>query len=149
MLMLGRLPSRIVAGVALSFMAACGPKSIKTAKAPTAPLAHQPLDAPPPALPPAMTLVDDPVLSLLAESDHHFKAGQGALAAGHFESARREFDRAIGVLAESTYGGRTEPRMREQFDRLIDRISTYEVKALAQGDGFAEKPSEPASIWQR
>ncbi|MEQ1872025.1 MAG: transglycosylase SLT domain-containing protein, partial [Vicinamibacterales bacterium] len=144
--MLGRLPARILACVALSLVAACGPKSIKTAANPqTAPLAHQPLHAPP-APPPETPPAEDPVLSLLAESDHHFKAGQSALAAGHFESARREFDRAIGVLAESTYGGRTEPRMREQFDRLVDRISTYEAKALAQGDGFAEKPSEPASI---
>jgi hypothetical protein len=28
----------------------------------------------------------------------------------------------------------------------VDRISTYEVKALAQGDGFTEKQLDPASI---
>ena len=50
------------------------------------------------------------------------------------------------MLLESPYGGRTEPRIREHFDRLVDRISTYEVKALAQGDGFTEKQYEPASI---
>jgi membrane-bound lytic murein transglycosylase D len=50
------------------------------------------------------------------------------------------------VLLESPYGGRTEPRIREYFDRLVDRISTYEVKALAEGDGFTEKKYEPASI---
>src|SRR5262249_21863414 len=32
------------------------------------------------------------------------------------------------------------------FDRLVDRISTYEVRALAEGDGFTEKKYEPASI---
>src|SRR5204863_1230403 len=47
-----------------------------------------------------------------------------------------------------TYGGRTEPRIREHFDRLVDRISAYEVKALAQGDGFTEKQYEPASIYE-
>ena len=36
--------------------------------------------------------------------------------------------------------------LREHFDRLIDRINAYEVTALAQGDGFAEKKYEPASI---
>src|SRR6185503_4847975 len=51
-----------------------------------------------------------------------------------------------GMLLESPYGGRTEPRIREHFDRLVDRISTYEVKALAEGDGFTEKKDEPASI---
>ena len=47
---------------------------------------------------------------------------------------------------ESPYGGRTEPRIREHFDRLVDRISAYEVRALAEGDGFTEKQYEPASI---
>jgi hypothetical protein len=47
---------------------------------------------------------------------------------------------------ESPGGARSEPRVREQYDRLVERISAYEVTALAQGDGFAEKASEPASI---
>ena len=50
------------------------------------------------------------------------------------------------MLLESPYGARTEPRIREHFDRLVDRISTYEVRALATGDGFTEKKYEPASI---
>jgi membrane-bound lytic murein transglycosylase D len=65
---------------------------------------------------------------------------------GHLERARTEFDRAVDVLLDSPYGARTEPRLREHFDRLVDRINAYEVTALAQGDGFAEKRYEPASI---
>ena len=57
-----------------------------------------------------------------------------------------EFNRAVSILVESPYGARTEPRIREYFDRLVDRISTYEVRALAAGDGFTEKKYEPASI---
>jgi membrane-bound lytic murein transglycosylase D len=88
----------------------------------------------------------DPVLTLIAQSDAHFKAGQRDLELGHVGAAKVQFDRAINVLLESSYGGRTEPRIREHFDRLVDRISTYEVKALAQGDGFTEQHYEPASI---
>ena len=40
----------------------------------------------------------------------------------------------------------TDARLREHFDRLVDRINAYEVTALRQGDGFAEKKEEPASI---
>lgn len=90
--------------------------------------------------------VEDPALALIAASDRHFKAGQTELEQGHFERAKEEFNRAVGVLIESPFGGRTEPRIREHFDRLVDRISAYEVKALAEGDGFTEKKSEPASI---
>jgi membrane-bound lytic murein transglycosylase D len=119
---------------------------------------HKPLATsatPPPAaaVPPAPVVtpipvvrVEDPVVTLIAESDRHFKAGQKELAAGHVESARQEFDDALNVLITSQYGGRTEPRIREQFDHLVDRISTYEVKALAEGDGFTEKTYDPASI---
>jgi membrane-bound lytic murein transglycosylase D len=90
--------------------------------------------------------LQDPVLLLIEVSDQHFKAGQKQLELGHVEAARLEFDKAVNVLLESSYGARTEPRIREHFDRLIDRISAYEVKALADGDGFTEKKYEPASI---
>src|SRR5881227_2237351 len=90
--------------------------------------------------------VDDPVASLIAVSERHFKAGQTELEQGHFEAAKQDFDKAIEVLLDSPFGGRTEPRIREHFDRLVDRISTYEVHALAAGDGFTEKKYEPASI---
>jgi len=96
-----------------------------------------------PAPPPAP--VEDPVLTLIASSDRFFKAGQKELEQGHVEAAKQEFNRAVDVLLESPYGARTEPRIREHFDRLVDRISTYEVRALAAGDGFTEKKYEPAA----
>jgi membrane-bound lytic murein transglycosylase D len=88
----------------------------------------------------------DPIDALIATSDKHFKAGQQHVEAGHLEQAKVEFDRALEVLLESAYGARTEPRIRDHFDRLVERISAYELTALAQGDGFTEKKYEPASI---
>jgi peptidoglycan lytic transglycosylase D len=88
----------------------------------------------------------DPIETLIASSQKHFEAGERELKMGHLDRARVEFDRAVDVLLESPYGARTDARMREHFDRLIDRISAHEVIALAQGDGFAEKKNEPASI---
>lgn len=130
----------------LPFAAACsstlGGAASKVATAPSTPA---PAVAPAPA-PIPKTPAEDPVTSLIAESNRHFEAGQKELEQGHFEAAKLEFNRAIDVLLESSYGARTEPRIRERFDWLVDRISTTEVKALAEGDGFAEKPSEPASI---
>lgn len=88
----------------------------------------------------------DPIASLIATSRKHFEAGERELKMGHLERARTEFDRAVDVLLESPYGARTDARMREHFDRLVDRINAHEVTALAQGDGFAETRYEPASI---
>jgi membrane-bound lytic murein transglycosylase D len=131
--------------VLLPFAAACGsslknqPLKLEPAKAAAARSADTT-----PSVPAAP--VEDPVAVLIQTSNDHFAAGERALAQGHSDGAKLEFDRAVDVLLESPLGGRTEPRLREQFDRLVDRISAYEVKALAQGDGFTEKKYETASI---
>ena len=88
----------------------------------------------------------DPIATLIASSQSHFESGERELRVGHLESAKAEFDRAVDILLESPYGARTDARLREHFDRLVDRINAYEVTALRQGDGFAEKKEEPASI---
>src|SRR5437016_4750543 len=125
---------------------ACGPSIASKAvgrNQPQLPSSHAAAAAPvagPQARP------EDPVLALIAESNRHFKTGQRELELGHVEGAKQEFNRAVDLLLESPYGARTEPRIREHFDRLVDRISAYEVKALAEGDGFTEKKYETASI---
>jgi membrane-bound lytic murein transglycosylase D len=131
----------------LPIVAACGSSVRNAASKPaTGPAATAAKANPVPVVQPTPIRVEDPVLTLIAESEQHFEAGQRELELGHVAGAKLEFDRAVNVLLESPYGGRTEPRIREHFDRLVDRISTYEVKALAEGDGFTEKKYEPASI---
>jgi membrane-bound lytic murein transglycosylase D len=111
------------------------------AQAPPAPLV-----TPAPAPPPSPPTAPDPVATLIASSQRHFERGQQEAALGHLDQARAAFDRALDVLLESPYGARYDAALREHFDRLVDRISAYEATALAQGDGFNEEPSVPASI---
>ena len=105
-----------------------------------------PVVAPAPQPPVTPKPIADPVTTLIATSQGHFESGEAELKAGHLEKARQEFDRAVNVLLEAPYGARTDARLREHFDRLIDRVNAYEVTALAQGDGFAEKRYEAAPI---
>jgi peptidoglycan lytic transglycosylase D len=91
-------------------------------------------------------LATDPIADLITLSNTHFEAGQAELQRGHLESARLEFNKALDVLLQSPYGARSEPRIREHFDRLVERISATELTSLAQGDGFSEKKYESASI---
>jgi len=91
-------------------------------------------------------LATDPIADLIALSNSHFEAGQAELQRGHLETARLEFNKALDVLLESSYGARSEPRIREHFDRLVERISATELTSLAQGDGFTEKKYRSASI---
>jgi membrane-bound lytic murein transglycosylase D len=95
---------------------------------------------------PAPAPAPDPVATLIEASQKHFEAGERELALGHIDRAREEFDRSVDVLLESPHGARTDARMREHFDRLVDRINAREVTALAQGDGFSAEKTEPASI---
>ncbi|HEY7497142.1 MAG TPA: LysM peptidoglycan-binding domain-containing protein [Vicinamibacterales bacterium] len=141
--MISRTWLSMLAAAGLVFVAAasagCGsnPKP-QTPAPPPAPAPVAPAPAPPPP--------SDPIATLIATSQQHFLAGERELKLGHLNKARMEFDRAVEVLLESPYGARTEPRLREHFDRLVDRINAHEVVALAQGDGFVEKKYEPASI---
>ena len=101
------------------------------------------------AAPAAPVVVPDPLpepaLELIDLSTRHFEAGRRELELGHLDAAKTEFNRALEVLLESPFGGRTEPRIREHFDDLVERISAYEVTALAQGDGFEEQRSSVAA----
>ena len=124
-------------------LAACGanPKPQVPATPPPAPAITV---APQPPAP--LKALVDPVATLMATSQRHFDTGEREFKAGHLDKARESFDQAVEVLLEAPYGARTDARMREHFDRLIDRINAYEVTALAQGDGFTEKKYEAAPI---
>jgi len=143
--MLMRAVPRPLVGLSLAIVlmlaSACG-SNPKVQKDPVAPVQSgsplAPVQAPAPA--------PDPIAALIQTSQDHFAAGERELKLGHLERARTEFDRAVDVLLESPYGARTDARMREHFDRLVDRINAHEVTALAQGDGFSETKTEPASI---
>lgn len=132
-----------VTAVTIAFVAAgCGPR-----------LKSQPPQATPPralsnpvAAQTSRPTPQDPIATLIALSQRHFTTGQKELDLGHLGRAKEEFDKAIQVLLESPYGARSTPALREHFDRLVDRISAYEISALAEGDGFTEKKYEPASI---
>ena len=141
MLKFSWLHTLTAAGFGLVFVGCGGTKQAQLHTAPTPPPAvvrPAPVSPAPPAL--------DPVQALITESQQHYLKGQRELEQGHFDRARSEFNGALDVLLNAPGGARTEPRLREQFDRLVDKISALEVAALAAGDGFAEKPAEPASI---
>jgi len=124
----------------LATAAACGGNSKPQVQPTTpAPAVHPSPAVEPPAPP-------DPIATLITSSRNHFEAGEREFKVGHLERARAEFDEAVDVLLKSPYGARTDARLREHFDRLVDRISAYEMTALSQGDGFTEKKYEPASI---
>jgi len=123
------------------FVASCAARVPAPSKVP-APAQTVVVSTPPVA---ASAPVLEPALELIDLSTRHFEAGQRELELGHLDAAKTEFNAALEVLLESPFGGRTEPRIRDHFDDLVERISAYEVTALAQGDGFEEQRSSVAA----
>ena len=127
----------VITGLLIAAGCASGPRTQAVTVVPQTPV---PLAAP--ATEPAV----DPIAVLIAASDRHFEIGQKELELGHLDRAKTEFDLALDTLLESPDGARSQARLREHFDRLVDRISVLEQAALRTGDGFSETKSEPAAI---
>jgi membrane-bound lytic murein transglycosylase D len=88
----------------------------------------------------------DPVAELIAQVEKEYKLGQDNYRAGHLESAKENFDRAFNLLLGSSLDVRTDERLQQEFDRVLDGANGLELQALQEGDGFAQQKSEPAPI---
>src|ERR1700686_1579657 len=88
----------------------------------------------------------DPVAELIAQVEKEYKTGQDNYKAGHLEAAKENFDRAFNLLLESSLDVRSDDRLQQEFDRVLNGVNGLELQALHEGDGFTEQQSEPAPI---
>ncbi len=88
----------------------------------------------------------DPVAELIAQVEKEYKLGEENYKAGHLEAAKENFDRGFNLLLSSSLDVRTDERLQQEFDRVLDGVNGLEVQALQEGDGFAQQKSEPAPI---
>jgi len=136
----GRL--RAVAVIAAVLAIGCGSSGVLERP----PTVSAPARELPPAPQTAPVAQADAVGDAIARSQALFEQGQQEVRLGHLAQAKSYFDHAIDTLLELPEGARSTARLRDHFNRLVDRISAYEIRALAEGDGFSERPSVPASI---
>jgi len=88
----------------------------------------------------------DSVAELIAQVEKEYQIGQDNYRAGHLEAAKENFDRAFNLLLGSSLDVRSDERLQQEFDRVLDGINGLELQALQEGDGFAQQKSEPAPI---
>jgi len=88
----------------------------------------------------------DPVADLIARAEKEYRAGQQNYSAGHLEAAKENFDRAFDLLLSSSLDVRSDQRLQDEFDRVLEGVNSLELQALQEGDGFSEQKSEPAPI---
>jgi membrane-bound lytic murein transglycosylase D len=102
--------------------------------------------AEPQSKPVPQALQADPVGELIARVEREYQSGQDNYRAGHLEAAKQNFDSAFNQLLGSGFDVRSDDRLEQELDRILDGINGLELAALQQGDGFAEQQSEPAPI---
>jgi membrane-bound lytic murein transglycosylase D len=111
-----------------------------------APTAAKSAAADPPAAqekPPAKT---DPVPDLIAQVDKQYQSGEANYRAGHLDQAKSDFDQAFNLLLSYPAGVKSDDRLEDEFDKIVEAVNNLEMQALKQGDGFAAQSSEPAPI---
>ncbi len=116
------------------------PQSTAPALKPSAPAAPANALATPPVTPasPQIQAVIDAV-------EVAYQSGVANYHAGKLQTAKADFDRAVDLMLSSNFDLRSEPQLRDEFDRVIDAVNTLEMEALKQGNGFAPK-IEPSPV---
>ena len=88
----------------------------------------------------------DPVADLIANVEKEYQAGQANYQAGHMEAAKQNFDSAFNLLVAGPVDLKSDERLEQEFEKLLDGVNGLELAALQEGDGFTEQKSEPAPI---
>src|SRR6266536_1073055 len=88
----------------------------------------------------------DPVADLIAQAEKYYREGQENYRAGHLEAAKQDFDSAFNLLLGGGIDLRSDERLQQELDRILEGVNGLELLALQQGDGFTEQKSEPAPI---
>src|SRR5579871_5227988 len=139
------LPSRLLVVCLAGALIGCAehaPPKVSAAPVPP-PLPLAPFPGPP--IQATQTLID-PVTAAIGRAESEFDLGQRELQASHVVAAREHFDAAVDALLDFTGGVRSDVRLNAEFEQLLDRISSLDVLALREGDGFTESQSEPAAL---
>jgi membrane-bound lytic murein transglycosylase D len=133
-------------------LAGCGPSKTASVSPNAAPQATAPaLPAPPPApvtaQPAQQTFHQQRVQQIIDQVEKAYANGEAAYRKGHLQEAKAEFDRAVDLMLTGGLDIRSEPKLQDEFDRIIDQVNSLEMEALKLGNGFTPnvEPS-PADV---
>lgn len=106
------------------------------------PAADQP--APPPSQP-----APDNIGELVAQAESLYQAGLADYHAGKTDDAKQHFDRALNSLLESNFDIRSDNRLQQEFDRIVQGVNEV-YPGGTSGDAESaqdiQQKSEPAPI---
>jgi hypothetical protein len=143
------LRSRLLVVCAAGWLSGCAARTPPAVVPPPPPPVPSPSPSPVVAEPPrpAQTpVVEDPIAQLIKRADAEFDLGRAEFDKGRLVSAREHFDAAIDMLLKMPAGARSDARSQAAYERLLDRITAFDVLSIREADGVAEARTEPAAI---
>ncbi len=86
---------------------------------------------------------------LIDQVEAAYAAGDAAYRKGQLAEAKTQFDRAVDLMLSSGLDIKADPKLEDEFDKIVDQVNALEMEALKQGNGFVPKeeitPAEAAS----
>ncbi|MGA9545418.1 MAG: transglycosylase SLT domain-containing protein, partial [Candidatus Sulfotelmatobacter sp.] len=95
---------------------------------------------------PSQTPTADPVGTLIASVEKDYQSGLDAYQAGQTDAAKQDFDKAINALLESTLDIRSDDRLQQEFDRIVEGVNRLDLASLGYASDSDAQKSEPAPI---
>lgn len=86
----------------------------------------------------------DPTGRVLEDAEELYRQGEEDYRQGHLDRAKKAFDRAMDIYLKSPVPIRSDERLENGFESLVDRIYSHELLALKEGDAFTAQKYEPA-----
>src|SRR5579863_6177912 len=97
----------------------------------------------PPLAPPA----PDRVGELVAQAEQQFQVGMANYHAGNTDQAKQDFDHALNSLLESNLDIRSDNRLQQEFDRIVQGVNEiYPGGTAGDTEAQEQQKSEPAPI---
>lgn len=90
------------------------------------------------AVPPAppLTPAEQRARILIQQVEQAYTNGEQAYRKGNLVEAKAEFDRAVDLMLSSGLDIKSNEKLQEEFDRVVDGVNAMEMEALKQGNGF-------------
>lgn len=87
------------------------------------------------------------ITKLIASVEQSLARGQASYRQGRLTDAKRNFDSAVDQMLSSSIDIRTNSRLQDEYNHVLDVVNGLEMEALKQGNGFAptEEPT-PAEV---
>src|SRR5262245_36305892 len=68
---------------------------------------------------------------VIERSNGYFQAAEVSFKDGNFDKARREYDRAVDIVLEAGIDVRSDNRLQQHYQNLIDRIFQRQMTLMA------------------